>query len=179
MSLVTFLLGTVTPFIYRRFFHEGISVQQAFDVRAVTQEEFEKNQSEVIFSTIVKFANAQKETVLLDGVEVSSVKAHGIQFDPIGVELKVYEPKTAIYLPPHTTPDNVLDYLPLLVKSNEERIIAIGFRFRYSSKDSEEVNSKLFEYIEENNLKVSFRINGKYRNYVMKVKRPESTKNRM
>lgn len=151
-----------------------MSVQQAFDVRAVTQEDSEKNQGEVVFSTIVKFANARKDTVLLDSIEVSRVKTQDIVFEPAGVELKVYEPGAEIYLPPHTDPDHLLDYLPLLVKSNEERIIALGFRFRYNPKDLLEAPFKLSEHIEDNGLKVSFRINGKYRNYLMKIKRSES-----
>jgi len=173
LSVVTFVLGTIAPFLYRRFIHEGISVQQAYDVRATTQDDNEKEKGEVIFSTIVKFANAQKETVLLDGVNASSVTTDGIEFEPIGFELKVYEPKAQIYLPPHTTPDQILDYLPLLIKSDEERIIAIGFRFRYKPKNDENAPFVFGNYIERQGLKVAFRINGKYRNYVTKVKKTD------
>lgn len=173
LSVATFVLGTITPFLYHRFFHEGISVQQAYDVRATTQDESEKSQSEAVFSTIVKLANAQKETVLLDGIKVSSFRTAGMEFESIGTELKVYEPKAPIHLPPHTAPDQILDYLPLLVKPDEERIIAIGFRFRYNPKDDTDAVFKLSDYIERQGLQVAFRINGKYRDYVIKVKRPE------
>jgi hypothetical protein len=173
LSVATFVLGTITPFLYRRFSHEGIAIQQAYDVRATTQDETEKSQGEVVVSTIVKLANAQKETVLLDGIEVSFLKTDGTEFEPSNVELKVYEPKTEIHLPPHTAPDRLLDYLPLLVKSDEERIIAMGFRFQHSPKDDADAVFKLSRYIERQGLRVAFRINGKYRNYVMTVKRPD------
>lgn len=173
LAVVTFLLGTITPFLYRRFFHEGISIQPAYDVRATTQDDSDKAKSQVVFSTIVKIANAGKNTLLLDGIEVASVTSKGITFEPRGVEIRIYEPKTEIYLPPHTAPDNLLDYLPLLVKSDEERILGIGFRFRYSPQESSGAGFKLSDFVEEQGLNVSFRINGKNRTYVLRVKRAE------
>ncbi len=173
LSIITFMLGTITPFLYQRFFHEGIAVRQAYDVRATTQDETEKHQGKVIFSTIVKFANAQKEAILLDGIEVSSITTEGVYFQSIGFKLKVNEPGDQIYLPPQTTPDQALDYLPLLIKSNEERIIAIGFSFRYNPKEDKGAVVKLSNYVEKQGLKVAFRINGKYRDYVMKVSRSD------
>lgn len=173
LSVVTFVLGTITPFLYRRFFYEGFSVKQVHDIRAITQNENEKSLDELVFSTIVKLANAQKGTVLLDSVEVPSLNSGGIYFDPIGFDLKIYEPKAQIHLPPNTDPDGTLDYLPLLVKPDQERIIAIGIRFHHNSKDDTDAVLKLSDYIENQGLKVAFRINGKYRNYVMKVKRPD------
>ena len=148
-------------------------MRQAYDVRATTQDETEEGQGEVIFSTIVKLANAQKETVLLDGIEVSSLKKEDIEFEPSGVELRVLESQAVIHLPPHTAPGRLLDYLPLLIKSDEERIIAMGFRFQYSPRDDADAAFKLSEHIEQQGLRVAFRINDKFRNYVMTVKRPE------
>ena len=35
LSLATFVLGTITPFIYLKFFHEGLSIKP-LDMRAIT-----------------------------------------------------------------------------------------------------------------------------------------------
>jgi hypothetical protein len=172
LSLLAFVLGTITPFIYRRFFYEGLSVQPVLGVRAITQDNSQKTQDEVVFSTVVKFANAGTGTVLLDGAEVSPLAVDEFEFKPIGFELKLYEPKTEIHLPPSTTPDHLIDYLPLLIKSSEERMMAIGFKLKCSPCASLRAMQRLGDHIENNGLKVAFRINGKYRKYVIRVRRP-------
>ena len=171
LSVITFGMGTILPFLYSRFFHEGISIQQ-YDIRATNQDENDKKEKQIIFSTVIKFANAQKESILLEGINTFLVKSEKNNFKPVNFQLSIRDPKEQIYLPPRIEPDVIFDHLPILIKSDEEKIIAIGFKFQYTNLvDDENIVHEFGQYIEKHGLPVAFRINGKYRKYAMKVRR--------
>jgi hypothetical protein len=173
LSASSFVVGTLIPIIYRRLSHEGMSIKQFLDVRAVTQESSQEKASHVVFSTLLKMANARKETVLLDEIKVATVAVSAARYELSKVTIKLHKEPTNIHLPPETG-DEELDFLPTLVRPDEERIIALGLTFRYTPRNLENPTALLADWISDHGLEVFFRINGKYRSYTLRIKRTEA-----
>lgn len=170
LSASSFLLGTVTPLIYRLLSHEGMSIKQFQDVKAVTQEAAQKTACVVVFSTLLKIANARKETVLLDEIKVPDLVTSTTRFELMRVTMKLHEQPTNIHLPPKED----LDVFPTLVRPDQERIMALGLTFRYTPRSIEDATSLLYDRISDCGVQVLFRINGKYRSYTLRIKQTEA-----
>lgn len=182
LAAVSFVAGTIVPVIYARLTFDAISLRQPFDVRGVFQDERDKRRKELVFSTLVKIANAQGKPLIIDDIRADSVHGQTTDFEFIGIDLRASKPGGAFHLPPHSFQNNALDYLPLLIKDNSECIITLGIWFRYSelvnrpdTSDSTPTDA-LMQMAEEPGLKVHFRINGKYRRYVLHAKPSERWK---
>lgn len=70
LSVVSFLAGTVVPTVYNKISFDGLSVQQAH-VKAFTRE---KDLNVVVFSTVIKIANAKKESVIVEVIKTSPIR---------------------------------------------------------------------------------------------------------
>ena len=77
-------------------------------------------------------------------------------------------PGNLIYIPFSLNKSLALNYLPFLVKSNEERQIAIEFTI-LSSDESHHRYDVLSRQLEGSGLLVEIRINGKYRPYSLRM----------
>jgi hypothetical protein len=173
LSVVTFALGTVFPVVFRRLSYEGLSLRQPFDILAVSQNDEDQRRCELVFSTLVKVANAGKDSLIIDHIEARSLGEPPAQFIPLGVDLRAYEPGEPVHMPPHTSPDGEMDYLPLLVKGETERVICLGLWFRYSATTLAEPLEAFTKLAQTPGVKVYFRVNGKYRRYFLHAKRFE------
>ena len=80
--------------------------------------------------------------------------------------VKLYPPGAHITLPP-SDGDGGPDYLPVVIGSPDERILALGFRFSYPPGASPA--TRLSRHVERHGLTAGFRINGKYRDYTLKI----------
>jgi hypothetical protein len=175
LAVVSFMTGTIVPVVYGRLTYEGVSLRQPFDVRGVFQDEKNRQRSELVFSTVVKIVNAQEKSLIIDDIQGAPIMASGIKFEFVGLDLRTSEPGDALHLPPHTEGVQ-LDYLPLLIKGNTERLITLGIWFRYTtdgflSEGRDATPTDVFMgAATEPGLKMSFRINGKYRGYVLHAK---------
>ena len=67
LSVLTFVLGVIAPFVYSKFTYDGISVRPLDNIRSVYGYQ---GQPLVNFSTLVKVANSNKESVIIDSVDV-------------------------------------------------------------------------------------------------------------
>jgi hypothetical protein len=170
LSVLTFAAGTIVPVIFRRLSYEGLSVKQPLDVRAVFQDDDSQRRSELVFGTLVKIANAGKDALIIDDIQTGSLEGFGGRFTPIGVDVKAYDPHQTIRVPPSpASPEEDPDYMPLLIKDETERLLSLGLWFRYSQSMSEVVD-QFGQLAADPGIKVHFRINGKYRPYVLHAK---------
>lgn len=170
-SAIAFVLGTIVPILYSRLYYEGISIKQRND-RLVSQEENEKGEILPVFSTIFNIANVKKESVLIDNIRIKppSFKLNDIAFELNRIDLKFYQPDADKYLPPSNAPDRRLDNLPLIVKPDEIKICGIGVWFQYTPPNNSDNATKfLADFIEAKGLHIAFRINGKYRDYLLQI----------
>ncbi len=97
------------------------------------------------------------------------LKLNGVIFKQINTDLKLFDQNLTIYLPPSTAPDHRLDYFPVIIKADEIKIIGIGLKFSYIPKNVEDAINIFNEYIYTQGFSVSFRINGKYRDYRLRI----------
>lgn len=170
LSAIAFVLGTIVPTLYSWLSYEGISIKQ-LNHRLVSQEENEKGEDLLVFSTLFKIANVKKESVLIDNIRIKapSFKLNDITFELNRIDLKFYEPDADKYLPPSNAPDRRLDHLPLIVKSDEFKTCGIGVWFQYKPKNSDNATKILADFIESKGLHIAFRVNGKYRDYILQI----------
>lgn len=182
LAVVSFVTGTIVPVLYGRLSYEGVSLRQPFDVRGVFQDQSNKRRGELVFATIVKIVNAQEKSLIIDDIQGAAVRASTLSFEYVGVDLRASEPDGPVHLPPHSAENARLDYLPLLVKSNTERLVSLGIWFRYapmgSSPQAGDISptDAFMEVASGPGLRVRFRINGKYRGYVLHAKPSERWK---
>ena len=168
LSALSFVAGTVVPVLYRRLSYDGICFRQPADIRAVTQGEGDAVRRLVTFSTVVKVANSNKASAILEDITVKLSRELSRQFKSVGVDVNLLEPGSSVHLPPERDPSGT-NQLPALIKSDSERIIALGILFRYSGNDPNPVGV-LANAIRETGIRVLFRINGKDRGYLLHAK---------
>jgi hypothetical protein len=177
LSALTFVLGVIVPFVYGKFTYDGISVRPLDNIRSVSGY---RDQPVVHFSTLLKVANATKESVMIDGVDSpGTVDIPGFSLTSQRIELKLFAPGEAAVLPPShpqviLEPDGYAvtcpslqpvfrDFLPVIVKSNEDKLLGVTFYFTYSGNALEKVVDELGRYLEQKGLPIKVKINGKYR----------------
>lgn len=174
LAIVSFFVGTIVPVLYRKLMYEGISLKQPFDVRGVFEDHESRNRHQLVFSTVVKLANGTKESLIIDDIQAQSVSTQAAKYDYVGIDLKTTKPGEAFRLPPQTQIDSTLDYLPLLVKDNTESLITIGLWFRYAIASTHDsmlnATDDFMAAVAAEGIAVTFRVNGKYRNYVLRAK---------
>jgi hypothetical protein len=105
---------------------------------------------------------------------VRSLSVSGIEFRSVGINLHFLRASEIPHFPFADTPDWVSNDFPLIIKSDEERIIGIDFLFQSILIDSKEVTHVLFDHIGARGLPIRFKINGKYRDYVVRVPKDEA-----
>ena len=181
LSVLTFVLGVIAPFVYSKFTYDGISVRPLDNIRSVYGYQ---GQPLVNFSTLVKVANSNKESVIIDSVDVpKKVSIPGCTLKSSRIELKFFVPGEETVLPP-SNPVVILvpsgnadrrsqlqpifqDYLPLILKSGEDKLLGITFYFTYSDDNDKNLGNRvvpeLFNYLEHEGLPIKIGINGKYR----------------
>ncbi len=190
LSVVSFLAGTVVPTVYEKISFDGLSVQQ-LPIKSVVGANINGNPNVVVFSTVIKIANAKKESVIVEGIEAHSITLPTFSFQPVGIEFKVVGKDESFGLPPaepqawfstsksppFTVPSFLgvfdTDHPPIIVKPDEEKVLAVGVRFSYSTTGTGGASSALFDYIERAGLPVQIEINGKYRSFTLRIP-PES-----
>ncbi len=194
LSALTFLLGTIVPasfqFVHSKFTYDGISVRPLDNIRSVYGYE---DQPLVSFSTLLKVANSSKESVMIDGVDSpKTVEIPGFSLTFQRIELKFFAHDEDTVLPP-SNPAVILrpggyaerrsdlqpvfqDYLPLILKSDEGKLLGITFYFTYYGNVQDKVVKELSRYLEQKGLPIKIGINGKYRN--LKVIIPPDAKYR-
>jgi hypothetical protein len=165
LSVTTFLLGTILPFLYSRLSFDGFSIKQIFDLQATVQDE--QNRDKLAFCIILKMANVQKASVLIDAIRVDKQKIdiNGVSFDYAGHEIRAHQSLAEmIHLPPSSSAQP-LDYLPLVLKADDEKILAFAVNYKCSEKERHDTSTLFHNYVARNGLRISFRVNGRYRNY--------------
>ena len=171
-AVISFVAGSIVPVIYSKLSYEGVSIKQPYELRAFVQNKEQKNRSEIIFSTILKFANATKSSVLIDEVNLNPSSINGIEFAIQKVSFKEFTPgeQYSFHVPLADEKGVALNYLPFIVKSNEERALVIEFIISYSKEKRASAFEVLSQHAEANGLLINIRVNGKFRNYVLNVK---------
>jgi hypothetical protein len=173
LAVITFFAGTIIPVIYQKFSFEGVSIRQPVELRIFVQDEEQKKKDEIIFSTILKFANATNSSVLIDEIILNPSIINNISFTLQEVKFKDFSPgKTYSFSVPLSDEKGVaLNYLPFIIKSAEERAAVVEFQIAYPAENRDSAFKVLTEYAENNGLMVDIRLNGKYRSYRLNVKR--------
>jgi len=146
LSVVTFLAGTLVPVLWNRLSYEGIAIKQPYEFRALTKQAPESK--EVIFTTLIKIANAKSDPALIDDITLGTNDIDGVQFSLTKISFMDAAPGVTIYIPFDTQEKMPVNYLPFIVTGNEERQIAIEFRLAFSAPkdvDAFETISKRLE----------------------------------
>lgn len=196
LAVISFVIGTLVPIFYRRFSYEGLSIQQPFPVDIlISVESDEKNHiSHHVFVTVVKIANSQKDSALIDDIQLDLPTKVNFDTHLTEIKIKILSPEDLIYAPidlqvqvvtgkekavekEYIFPDGEsyvvlsqptsFSYLPFIVKGNEELLMAIQFSLPKS------VITDLIDQNRNSNKqlkKLKFRVNGKYRTYGVYVR---------
>jgi hypothetical protein len=188
LSVVSFLAGTVVPTVYEKISFDGLSVRQ-LPIKSVNTIDIFGKHNFVVFSTVIKIANARKESVIVEGIQAPSISLPTFSFQPVGTEFKIVTRNESFGLPPaepqawfsgDTSPaatssvmGSFADNPPIIVKGDEEKLLAVGVRFSYSGTGTGEASSALFDYVDRAGLPVQIEINGKYRSFTLRIP-PES-----
>jgi len=172
LAVVSFFIGTIVPVVYGKFTFEGISIKQPYELRVFRQNDDQKENNEMIFSTLLKFANATSSSILVDEIKLNPSVIHGIQFYIQNVSFKSFTPEGqySFHVPLSDEKDVALNYLPFIVKSNEEKSMVMEFKIKATTEKRNIAFNELSKYGEKNGLLVGFRINGKYRSYTLYTK---------
>src|SRR5262249_51165181 len=99
----------------------------------------------------------------------------GVKYTLVNMSFIDVAPNTSIPVPldlEHVNPKPVLNYLPFLVKSNEEREIAIELLLSYEHTRNADAYAIISKTLEGVGLGVEIRINEKYRSYTLHIARP-------
>jgi hypothetical protein len=138
----------------------------------------------VMFSTLLKIANVQKESILINDVKVSPFKMDGITFKQLegalGSEFQFVGPGETVTLPPSMAEEventveikskTGVDGPPFIIKTDEEKVMGIGIRFTYTPNIGEDNAARaMTKYISNKGLRISFQINGKYRGFTLRI----------
>jgi hypothetical protein len=174
LSVLTFLVGSIIPILYRRLSYDGISLKQPYCLRAVLQKEQQRESGTITFSTLIKIANARRESLLMENIYVPSLSVSGIRFRSLGTSLHFLRADEIPRLPFSDSDNWIPNAFPLIVRSDEERNIGIDFLFQCSSRDTDHITDTLSNHISAKGLPIRFTINGKYRDYVVRIKRDEA-----
>jgi len=172
LAIVSFAAGSIVPVVYRRLAFEDLSLKQAFDFRAVLQDKEGRARHQFVYSTVVKAANSSANSVIIDDVHADPVRTAITKYECVGVDLKMSSAGEGFRFPLQEVAE--LDYLPLLVKANLEVLISLGLWFRHPALDSHDLTfSPIDDFMAVASgpgIAVRFRINGKYRKYLLRAK---------
>lgn len=187
LSVVTFICGTVVIPLYQRLSFDGFSVQQLSNVRSVSGD---PRQHVVYFSTLLKVANVKKEAIIIEGLEAPKITVPGFSFEPSHTEFKFFGPGETIALPPSnpaivvlpdrgaTTdiPKSVVpvfdDFPPLIVKSNEDKLLGVTIYFSFQQVETgkeNEAGKALYNHVVNEGLPIRLSVNGKYRRFTLRI----------
>jgi hypothetical protein len=189
LSIISFILGTITPALYRRLFHEGFAIRQFMQMTVLTptftsNKKGKQGYGVVVFSTLLKIANVQKESILINDIKVRPFKVDSITFEQfegaLGSEFQFVGPGEAVTLPPsmaeevESTTEEVksktgVDGPPFIIKTDEEKVMAVGIRFTYTPNISEDIAIRAMTKHISKGLRVSFQVNGKYRSFMLRI----------
>lgn|SRR5262249_11016627 len=172
LSVITFVVGSILPILYRRFVYEGVAIRQPVLFRGIHQSE----KGIITFITRVKIANVQKDPVMLDVIRLPKIVTRNIVFFPKGnLEVSILEKSDiSYYVPLSIKPNYIPEHLPLIVRAGETQLIDFGFDYTYKPNAADNAAADnvvdIFSgHVEQKGLPVGFRINGKYRDYVLKL----------
>jgi hypothetical protein len=174
LSLIAFLVGTILPVLYRKYSYDGISLKQLNILRAVLQTGYQRESGAATVSTLIKLANARKDSLLLENITVPSIKTAGVRFRSLGTCLHFLRADEVPHLPFSDSLNWVPNDFPLIVESDEEKIIGIDFLFQTLPEDTDNITNVLSNHIAANGLPIRFTINGKYRDYVVRIPRDDA-----
>lgn len=161
LALVTFAVGTITPFIYRRVFHGGMSILP-FDIK-VARKDDHSNAIEV--GRVLHMANASARSILIDGVKPPNLKVGNAVWRAGSVVfVDVTESKT-IHIPLRDSDPSTV--LPFILKSDEVKVLALQYTLRRpegeNDSSADDVDRALDDVWKDS--KIRLRINGIFRRY--------------
>ena len=84
------------------------------------------------------------------------------------MEFKFRSPGDTVYIPLDTEPDFIPDYLPTVVKPDDEKVISLQIPFVYSEQRDRPA-TVLSDYITQHGLPIGLRLNGKLRSYTLRI----------
>ena len=170
LAILSFIAGTIVPVLYRKLSFEGVAIKQPFPFRAVRQDDRDREHHEILFGTVVKVANVRKESLLIDEISLSGLDANGARFSPKRQAYEFIKPGEDFVFPLSFKQDRSQRYLPIIIKPDEEWTLAIETYFEYSPEPTKDPVDILARKIESDGLRISFRINGKYRAYSLRIR---------
>lgn len=185
LAVISFIIGTLVPTIFRRLSYEGLSIRQPFQMDIVTGGTSDSS-NRTVYVTVVKIANARGESALIDDIQLALPTKDNIDTRLTEIVLRVLSPGDAIYAPldanvqiisngaeiirkEYRFPEGsswvfidkpLFSYLPFIVKANEELLVAIQFPLSMAVK-------KVLMGSINTPRKLVFRVNGKYRTYAV------------
>jgi hypothetical protein len=133
LSVITFILGTIVPAIFQRFSYQGVGIKQPIDIRAVFQSLEDAKKAQIRFLAIIKIANAEKDSVLLDEIRIPSPQIRDVKFKAEkDVRLAALDLGKTIRIPFSDDPEYNQKYFPLIIKADEEEILGLEIIFHYN-----------------------------------------------
>jgi hypothetical protein len=161
LAVVTFVAGTLTPFIYRRFFHGGISILP-LNMKAATKLDAE---NVVYVGRFLHMANASARSILIDNVKVPDFKVGDVRWKAGSVIFADATKSKMVHIPLWDSDTTTI--LPLILKSDESRIFILQYELtppdgKYVAKE------KLARFDWDNfwvDTRIRLRINGIFRRY--------------
>ena len=154
LAIVAFVAGTVTPALYRRLVHSGISIK-ALGLQ-VTQP---LDGQGVYYALVVKAANASGRSVLLDDVRLKPLVVGGTTYRQRESRLADVTDSKTLLLPTARDKNQRIDVLPLVLKSDDARVYVLESFLVGDGPHPAEFT------VDFKTTSVDFRINGIYRNY--------------
>lgn len=194
LAVISFLTGTLFPIIYKRLTYEGIAIRQPFRLDVILSED-----SRYVFGTVLKIANTQKESALIDRIKlvlprrgnrkvyvgVSDIKIQFLVsgapvYFPLDTDMSVTDSTSdqgsqkTYHFPtaPSFLITSQVNYtsLPFIVKPNEERLIALEFAIPKDLNKPLTFDGLQTHTDRKQQIKILFRINGRYRDYVVRMR---------
>lgn len=163
--------GAILSQFIKRFAFEGFSVSEFTHV-SLTVDGSNKSIPTIITAGLhLKIANGLKDSLIIEEIRTKRVRIEGMIFEPIRCDLQAYSETAAEFnLPPKGTSKNPLRQLPFLIKSDNQAILIIGCVFQYPKGSLQNPHEVLLRHTVNNPITLSFRLNGKWRQYRLKPK---------
>jgi hypothetical protein len=172
LSAAAFAAGTVAPFIYHRLSNEGFSVRQYQSILVTNQDPNLKPYHLISFDTVIKIANARKDSLILEDLIVPEIDTDSVRFKPVGVDMQMLNDGDSFHFPLQVRNDSQ-DQLPFLIHGETERLVQLALWFRYDGPERDGLTGVLLKKIENDGLEISFRLNSKNVKYTLHAKTTE------
>ena len=169
LALVSFLVGTILPVIYRRISFNGFVIKNITSNRLFIQIDEQIGTGNFYVLLIFKYLNSNKESVLVEDIQPVFSQIRGSSLKLINSFHENITDKDSIEILKNINNESgskqltqILSAIPMIVKTNDEKSFAHLFEVHSSLKDV----GKIFDdYILKNGLEINAKVNGKLRKY--------------